>query len=680
MGKYNSFVYDMANGRNSTREIKKVNLYLGLFFDGTCNNMWDSLARELYTEKYLKASPKKEEYINTWIAVSNSDKELYAKAYAEFNEGSESSYENDYSNAARLYQNCSDTNYSIYIEGPGTTSHQLLDSKIEYGKDQNGGLGFGHGDSGIRAKVRSACEKLADKIASKMGKSKSKMYPKVIIDLYGFSRGAAAARNFIYEVTSKLGIYSLDENVDQQQYCKAEVRTQADPPLSHSITPRGFLGYYLLQRGFDLNSYPLEIEIRGAGLFDTVSSYEPRTRTGLIGSAVSHNFENDVRELHLNEIKQATYVLHLTAMDEQRENFSLTTIDSALAAAAKDKRKTVLEIAMPGMHSDVGGSYRDHVTKEIEVLDIGTFGYGWITNLRDKYNREKMRIYHDRLTEQGWFRPSECTTSIENNCLYEVKFKRKDLSNHYSFLPLHLMTSYINDEWQLTWVTPEQLPEKKPVFLMEDIRDNYTLPLAKPSFPSLFTMEGNTIKLRAGGISFDLYPEDIPQGNMVQRLYNEDHHWFIKGEGKHLKGYNWTSGIEYIVKYLFEHIEKVIPNHSLEPLQFAVQCYMPDGKVTDKPVFPAAIVNGIDLSLYQYSLHTFNNPAFPTEESTIEKFRSNLDIINRRLMEQIYLRRLRNRYLHWSSNFAWNAVVTSSNFPRIVDEEKVICKRLVIRG
>lgn len=156
----------------------------------------------------------------------------------------------------------------------------------------------------------------------------------------------------------------------------------------------------------------------------------------------------------------------------------------------------------------------------------------------------------------------------------------------------------------------------------------------------------------------------------------------MRGNGLNEKFILWRDALEYAVEYLFEHIEEAIPNDSPDPFLFAIQYYLPDGKVADKPVFPSGIVKGMDFSAYSYFSKSSRDAWSRglTEEGAIAKFRENLDFLSRQLLEQLYLRRLRNRYLHWSSDFYWNAVVASSNNPRIVDDEHVICQRLVIRG
>ena len=57
---------------------------------------------------------------------------------------------------------------------------------------------------------------------------------------------------------------------------------------------------------------------------------------------------NDIKELGLNSISKAEHILHITAGDEHRKNFSLSRII---------RKKNHIELNFPGVHCDVGGSY-----------------------------------------------------------------------------------------------------------------------------------------------------------------------------------------------------------------------------------------------------------------------------------------------------------------------------------
>ncbi|RZK28789.1 MAG: hypothetical protein EOO63_10450 [Hymenobacter sp.] len=104
---------------------------------------------------------------------------------------------------------------------------------------------------------------------------------KVTIDVFGFSRGAAAARHFIAQKLNK----------------KAPLAVR-------------------------LGTADAEIKIRFVGIFDTVSSF------GVNGVILERS---NVKELGLDlGTNVPEKVVHLTAGNEYRKNFSLTDITSSL--------------------------------------------------------------------------------------------------------------------------------------------------------------------------------------------------------------------------------------------------------------------------------------------------------------------------------------------------------------
>jgi archaellum component FlaC len=206
-----SFVYDASidNPENSNSTEKSIKIVV--FFDGTCNNRANVRVREEYEKN--KAKNKKKEDL--------SDEEKSYRSH-----GGDTSYESDHSNIDKLENamiSSEGTIEKIYIEGIGTDDFE--------GDDTLDGTAYGRKSNGIRGKVKDACMRIAKKIDDTI--------TSVTFDVFGFSRGAAAARNFVYEVSRKDGIIKLaeDEKVDSQNY-KSE----------NGIPKSGFLGYFLKWR------------------------------------------------------------------------------------------------------------------------------------------------------------------------------------------------------------------------------------------------------------------------------------------------------------------------------------------------------------------------------------------------------------------------------------------------
>ena len=272
-----------------------VKITAAIFFDGTGNNL-NNTTQRLIAQKKINVSG---------LTATGSYQRLGQK-----NE----SYKSYYSNVALLYfMNtkivAANREVSVYVEGIGTEDDGL---------DDDLGNGFGAGMSGLPAKVNR--EKKAGaptdggiaKLVSETKKvydNKSEFIKQFTISVFGFSRGAAAARYFIAR-----------KAVLCQKLC-----------ISPSVVTYQFVG-----------------------LFDTVSSYEPEGKHGVWGNALSHDFGNDVQELSLAlrpGADQITKVVQFVAGDECRENFASTTIASAIRGGVG------YELVLPGAHSDVGGGY-----------------------------------------------------------------------------------------------------------------------------------------------------------------------------------------------------------------------------------------------------------------------------------------------------------------------------------
>jgi hypothetical protein len=366
----------------------KQEIIASFFFDGTLNSLRNTYIRK---EKEKKKAGK------------NYDKDAVADDPWGVDKDS---YENDYSNVARKYQMCLET-YSFYIEGIGTEDGET---------DTVRGYTTGTGGTGIRAKIRKGCEKLAEKV-------KNNVELDLIIDVFGFSRGAAAARAFVHEITrgkyTATPIYARDEvfyvdldghNVDEKD-----------------LPARGHLGLLIKQKNTTIKLF----KIRFVGLYDTVSSY-------------GVNFEDDttdkddIKEINLKSISHTSVkkVVQIAAGHEWRTNFNLTDIGSA--------GQKGLQLTFPGAHADVGGCYETteekitHYVKAshedgMEISRNGTASKK-VDPIKEKYKQD--------LVDQGWYEKEQLTFQLHSSydSLYYIGKRKVD--NRYSYIPLHFMCNY----------------------------------------------------------------------------------------------------------------------------------------------------------------------------------------------------------------------------------------------
>ncbi|MBE7649194.1 T6SS phospholipase effector Tle1-like catalytic domain-containing protein [Tenacibaculum finnmarkense] len=366
-------------------------IVIGVFFDGTGNNRKNARARKVATDPLFKLELDKGE--------DEDDIPTYKKAYEKHKHDSRdvNSYNADETNISRLEKYYIDDEkkiFKLYVEGIGTVNLE---------GDDTTGAGFGMGDTGITKRVEKACEDIVNNILPKVesdlkDENKFKLIDEVCFDVYGFSRGAVAARHFVSQI-KKRAVYKMYFNQ----------RTGATSTTD--IPAYGYLGKALRDNKTAIST----IKIRFAGLYDSVSSYGLDTT-------------NDVVPLGLNQMNYVDKTVHITAQDELRDKFGLTGIESAGGKG--------LTINLPGSHSDIGGSYLEKI-KEHKIL----LWDSW--NFSSNKNKKIAKNIKYSLVEKGWYKLSEITIvkAYKNSGAgrNELWGTRKDVTNEYDIIPLQLM-------------------------------------------------------------------------------------------------------------------------------------------------------------------------------------------------------------------------------------------------
>lgn len=253
---------------NIAQTCPKVTLEVGVFFDGTLNNRFNVALRNREDDSYQ-------------AALTNP-----ALLWALYKNGPAFDVKNSCGGTDRAFR-------SIYVEGAGSVAGEADDS-----------IGYATGTgrrSGVESRVLQGFERLLREIGAQGGPPSIK---KVVLDVFGFSRGAASARYFVNCIRAR--------------------RIRYDP----------------VGRGDFTAALPndLTVEIRFLGIFDTVAA---------IGLA--SNDDNDPVNVHLKTAQVTGQIYHLVASEEYRVNFRL----NRNWAGGGDY------LYVPGAHSDVGGGYRD---------------------------------------------------------------------------------------------------------------------------------------------------------------------------------------------------------------------------------------------------------------------------------------------------------------------------------
>jgi len=428
------------------KELKTNELTIGVFFDGTNNNKNNTNAKEYYDKRARgeKLTPKET---------------ISAEAYKKNGlDKKDSSYYNAWSNVARL-SDAYPEKQNVYVDGIGTETEKK-DSILGAGL----GTAFIFEGTGILDKVEEGCKKIANNLKNNSITEVDILY----LDVFGFSRGAAAARVFINEISQKA--YPLSVNRKNKG---------------------GALGYYLAQKGIKIGL----IKVHFLGLFDTVSSY-----SALVSA--NPDFDNDTKELPLNNLSQAKTVIHFIAADEHRNNFSLTT-----TSIGKTKE-------LPGVHSDVGGSYNDG----IEIVKV-----------IEKNFKEKLEKLSEKLVESAWFFKDQLEISFFGP-KHELKGTR-NLKKTYSYIPLHFMAEAAIE--QKVPLKKEKLEIEKytisnnPLLVRVKKRlHKYVFENAQPyTFKWYENIHEKYKGVKNGDRRFEDYQQELQEQKDLRTLRNQYLHW-----------------------------------------------------------------------------------------------------------------------------------------------------------
>lgn len=311
--------------------VRGVTLTVGVFFDGTGNNR-------------VNANDLRRAYAHCANLVG----EAREKACAEFEKRSETglgnlSWQGGPTNISRLFDlyqrydqlknNETEAQVKAYVCGIGTADGES-DSL----------LGMALGSSlikqfeGVVTKTDEALDKISTELAQFIKLNREQVaIAKVQFDVFGFSRGAAAARHFANRVMNQ------------------------DDAIAAAIS-----------KGLELTGYHGKAagEVRFLGLFDTVAA---------IGSLLNFYGLNGRSNPGVNlELRPsvAQKVFQISAMHECRYNFSLNSISRMWP-----------ELALPGVHSDIGGGYNAG-QDEISLLTMPDFEV-----IRDSAEETETEVY-----------------------------------------------------------------------------------------------------------------------------------------------------------------------------------------------------------------------------------------------------------------------------------------------
>ncbi|MHC8364290.1 type VI secretion system tip protein TssI/VgrG [Pseudomonas sp. ZT5P21] len=289
-----------------------ITLRIGVFFDGTGNNRSNS---EMVAGCYAR---------DVNLVEEAEDIQRFCQAHGYDGQGNtpDSSYGNDTSNVAKLYDLYTDDSerrladdetigfISVYLAGIGTSGGE---------EDSPFSLATGVGAHGVLARVKQSPASILTEIQLFELANPNRKVESIEFDIFGFSRGAAAARHFANEVS-------------KGEQSPLATLLPADSSL--------FIETFAWRADID-------VSINFIGIFDTAAAVANISE----GDLNVHDAINPGVNLYLAP-NIAKKIVHLVARDERRHNFSLNSAGTA-------------DIVLPGVHSDLGGGYLPDITERV---------------------------------------------------------------------------------------------------------------------------------------------------------------------------------------------------------------------------------------------------------------------------------------------------------------------------
>lgn len=392
-------------------------LRIGVFFDGTSNNTFNHLIGKDGIETFLEqcAVPEEREALRKQCEAGDVPLKVASQA-------------NDITNIGKAHElyrvpKGNELLAKVYIDGIGTENAE---------EDAGAGQASDLGSTSSLSKVEKACDTMiVETINEQLGEviSKADCIHKIEFDVFGFSRGASAARQFINLIDGK-----------------------ADHLLAKSMERESGIQ---LKTGFDWASRD-DCRVKFAGLFDTVTTSARKRNVTLSPDC-------------------AERVVHLIAADEWRFFFALTRITD-------DKLGTYIapnftEVIVPGAHSDVGGGYYSRwslsnpnsdpaITEQVSIKVCRSEESAMTYDPKESRAYRRAKQYADEQVIKGWGNevvdlPTWVSTPVRNKLSLRVRSSRHPKTNkmnvevevltnrvvegEYSRIPLHMMVEAARD-------------------------------------------------------------------------------------------------------------------------------------------------------------------------------------------------------------------------------------------
>ncbi|MBE96634.1 DUF2235 domain-containing protein [Marinobacter sp.] len=372
----------------------KVRVEAGIFFDGTGNNRNNTQTYQRQMDECLTAN-----------AAGAMSEEECSSELSQIMEGSYLNAETNVSKLESLYQRgrvqaeSGEPVYllSTYVPGVGTKSGE---------PDDGMSLGTGLGEQGILKKIDQGSGDLAQEIGTMV----KEPIDELVLDIFGFSRGAATARHFVCR--------EVDDN--------------------------GALAKAFKREGI---SWPKKVTVRFLGLFDTVAGIAD------LGNLDFSAHDERAGRINVNlRPGQVQRAVQFVARDERRHNFSL----NSLRGEDGNLPEHFSEWVLPGVHSDIGGGYPDRFQERIEVRPPLVVTGRYRRNPEASFEFSRMLQERALVKSEGWIGPLNPLATLEieqerppglpGGDITLRLWLNREVRGEYSRIPLYLMHKLALDE------------------------------------------------------------------------------------------------------------------------------------------------------------------------------------------------------------------------------------------
>ena len=408
-----------------------------------------------------------------------------------------SSYTNGYTNIKRLYEHYEGADsllknpnahkydlrrFRVYAAGSGTVDpfdNNSLDD------DSMFGLSLGSGKTGVHAHILYICHKIAEELRN----NKLSHIDELVLDTFGFSRGATEARHFVCSLQEKFELIN-----DEPNYLKYALDTK-DKDIFSCFYPNQDGLYTKIGKKIYFNPFRTDIKqisesVGGGSRTTTIYHKNPYYKQAEISidtisfrhvnivDTVTHfgvKQSNDYKDLNIHFDKEKVgSVLHLMAADEYRYNFEAYSIFEEKYDEVCKKDGNLKEYTIPGAHADVGGGYNNSgAIESVKIMDY----YSGSNNKLEAWNKKYKWIGEEdlkikgtngfyNLKEDGIF--YDKSTTHNYNSVSGVYMCRTNLSWEYELVTLNLMYKEAIDKNKIK-------KEEDRVPLKRSIKDEYKI-------------------------------------------------------------------------------------------------------------------------------------------------------------------------------------------------------------